>query len=35
VHLENPIRTTGTHMVTIEVHDGVTAEVKTIVTPEG
>ena len=35
VHLENPIRTTGTHMVTIEVHDGVTADVKTIVTPEG
>ena len=35
VHLEQPIRTTGTHMVTIEVHDGVTAEVKTIVTPEG
>ena len=34
VHLEQPIRTTGTHMVTIEVHDGVTAEVKTIVTPE-
>jgi large subunit ribosomal protein L9 len=35
VHLEQPIRTTGTHMVTVEVHDGVTAEVKTIVTPEG
>lgn len=34
VHLEQPIRTTGTHMVTVEVHDGVTAEVKTIVTPE-
>ncbi len=34
VHLENPIRTTGTHMVTVEVHDGVTADVKTIVTPE-
>jgi large subunit ribosomal protein L9 len=34
VHLEQPIRTTGTHMVTIDVHDGVTAEVKTIVTPE-
>ncbi|GAC1519210.1 MAG: 50S ribosomal protein L9 [Thermoleophilaceae bacterium] len=32
VHLEQPIRTTGTHMVTIEVHDGVTADVKTIVT---
>jgi large subunit ribosomal protein L9 len=35
VHLEQPIRTTGTHMVTVEVHDGVTADVKTIVTPEG
>jgi large subunit ribosomal protein L9 len=34
VHLEQPIRTTGTHMVTVEVHDGVTADVKTIVTPE-
>ena len=32
VHLEEPIRTTGTHMVTVEVHDGVTAQVKTIVT---
>jgi large subunit ribosomal protein L9 len=35
VHLDQPIRTTGTHMVTIEVHEGVTADVKTIVTPEG
>src|SRR3954470_18474827 len=35
VHLDQAIRTTGTHMVTIEVHDGVTAEVKTLVTPEG
>jgi large subunit ribosomal protein L9 len=35
VHLDQPIRTTGTHMVQIEVHDGVTADVKTIVTPEG
>jgi large subunit ribosomal protein L9 len=34
IHLENPIRTTGTHMVTVEVHDGVTAEVKTIVTAQ-
>ncbi len=34
VHLESPIRTTGTHMVTIEVHEGVTADVKTIVTAE-
>jgi large subunit ribosomal protein L9 len=32
VHLEEPIRTTGTHMVTVEVHEGVTAQVKTIVT---
>lgn len=32
VRLEEPIRTTGTHMVTVEVADGVTAEVKTIVT---
>src|SRR5436190_11003498 len=32
VHLEEPIRTTGTHMVTVEVHDGVEAQVKTIVT---
>lgn len=32
VQLEQPIRSTGTHMVTVEVHDGVTAEVKTIVT---
>jgi large subunit ribosomal protein L9 len=34
VQLPEPIKTTGTHMVTIEVADGVTAEVKTIVTPE-
>ncbi len=32
VHLEEPIRSTGTHMVTVEVHDGVTAQIKTIVT---
>jgi len=32
IHLEDPIRTTGTHMVTVEVHEGVTAQVKTIVT---
>ena len=32
VMLEQPIRTTGTHMVTIDVHEGVTANVKTIVT---
>jgi len=34
IQLERPIRTTGTHMVTVEVHDGVTADVKTIVTPQ-
>ena len=32
IQLEEPIRTTGSHMVTVEVHDGVTATVKTIVT---
>jgi large subunit ribosomal protein L9 len=32
VHLEEPIRTTGSHMVTVEVHEGVTAQIKTIVT---
>jgi large subunit ribosomal protein L9 len=35
IQLGEPIRTTGTHMVTVEVADGVTAEVKTIVTPQG
>lgn len=34
VHLTEPIRTTGTHMVSVEVSDGVTADVKTIVTAE-
>ena len=34
VQLSEPIKTTGTHMVTVEVADGVTAEVKTIVTSE-
>jgi large subunit ribosomal protein L9 len=34
VHLDEPIRTTGTHMVTVEIQDGGMAEVKTIVTPE-
>jgi large subunit ribosomal protein L9 len=34
IRLEEPIRQTGTHMVAVEVHDGVTAEVKTIVTAE-
>jgi len=32
VHLTEPIRTTGTHAVDIEVGDGVLASVKTIVT---
>jgi large subunit ribosomal protein L9 len=32
VVLEEPIRTTGTHMVAVEVHEGVHAQVKTIVT---
>jgi len=35
VLLEEPIRTTGTHMVTVEISDGVTADIKTIVTPQG
>jgi large subunit ribosomal protein L9 len=35
VLLPEPIRTTGTHMVTVEIADGVTAEIKTIVTPQG
>ncbi len=35
VLLTEPIRSTGTHMVTVEVVDGVTADVKTIVTPQG
>jgi large subunit ribosomal protein L9 len=34
VALTEPIKTTGTHMVTVEVADGVTADVKTIVTSE-
>jgi large subunit ribosomal protein L9 len=34
VQLEDAIRTTGTHMVTVEVTEGVTAEIKTIVTPQ-
>jgi large subunit ribosomal protein L9 len=31
VHLEEPIRNTGTYMVVVEVSDGVTASVKTMV----
>lgn len=34
VRLAEPIKTTGTHMVTVEVSEGVTADVKTIVTAE-
>ena len=34
VQLEEPIKTTGTHMVTVEVSDGVNATIKTIVTSE-
>jgi large subunit ribosomal protein L9 len=34
VQLDHPIKTTGTHMVTVEVSDGVTADIKTIVTAE-
>jgi large subunit ribosomal protein L9 len=34
IQLDDPIRTTGTHMVTVEVHDGVTASIKTIVTAQ-
>ncbi len=34
VHLDEPIRTTGTHAVSVEVSDGVLASVKTIVTAE-
>jgi large subunit ribosomal protein L9 len=34
VLLEEPIKTIGTHMVTVEVADGVTAEVKTMVTEQ-
>ncbi len=34
VQLAEPIKTTGTHMVTVEVADGVTATIKTIVTAE-
>jgi large subunit ribosomal protein L9 len=34
VQLAHPIKTTGTHMVTVEVSEGVTADIKTIVTSE-
>ena len=32
VRLDEPIKSTGTHMVTVELHGGVTAAIKTIVT---
>jgi large subunit ribosomal protein L9 len=35
IHLEEPIRHTGTYMVVVEVADGVTAAVKTMVVPAG
>jgi large subunit ribosomal protein L9 len=31
VHLDDPIKTVGTHMVTVEISEGVTATVKTMV----
>jgi large subunit ribosomal protein L9 len=34
IHLDEPIKVTGTHMVRVEVSDGVFAEIKTIVTHE-
>jgi large subunit ribosomal protein L9 len=34
VQLTEPIKTTGSHMVTVEVADGITAAIKTIVTAE-
>jgi large subunit ribosomal protein L9 len=33
IHLEEPIRHTGTYMVVVEIADGVTAAVKTMVVP--
>ena len=35
VHLDEPIRTVGTRMVTVEVADGVLATVKTMVVDQG
>ncbi len=35
IHLEDPIRHTGTYMVVVEVADGVTAAVKTMVVAAG
>jgi large subunit ribosomal protein L9 len=35
IHLDEPIRQTGTYMVDVEVADGVSAKVKTMVVPAG
>lgn len=32
IHIDEPIRELGTYTITVDVHDGVTADVKTIVT---
>jgi large subunit ribosomal protein L9 len=32
IHISEPIREVGTYTITVDVHDGVTADVKTIVT---
>lgn len=32
VHIEEPIREVGTYTITVDIHEGVTADVKTIVT---
>ena len=34
IHLEEPIKTIGTHLVTVEVAPGITAQVKTMVTEQ-
>lgn len=34
VRLDQPIRSTGTHMVSVEVTEGVVAEIKTIITAQ-
>jgi large subunit ribosomal protein L9 len=33
VQLDEPIKRTGTHTVTVQIQEGVTADIKTIVTP--
>ena len=32
IHIDEPIRQVGTYTITVDVHDGVTADVKTIIT---